>query len=152
MSASDISSLSTQASPQLHGEKSPHVVQFYSDEGFLLEELGHFVGAALAAGGSAVVIATKAHEDNLARKLKARGLDLTSLIADGRLTFRWMPQKCSPDSWRTACPTPLSFQKYSVEWSRALPPRPRTSSARSLHSEKWWPSCSPRECPRPQFG
>jgi PAS domain S-box-containing protein len=80
MSTSEMPSVSIPA----NGQESPHVVQFYSDEGFLLEELGQFVGAALAAGSSAVVIATKGHEDQLAQKLKARGLDLTSAIGSGR--------------------------------------------------------------------
>jgi PAS domain S-box-containing protein len=82
MSTSEMPSLAADG----HGSEqgSPHVVQFYSDEGFLLEELGQFVGTTLAAGSSAVVIATKGHEDYLAQKLKARGLDLTSAIASGR--------------------------------------------------------------------
>ena len=136
MSASQMPSLSTQGDPKAHRAESPHVVQFYSDEGFLLEELGHFVGTALASGGSAVVIATKAHEDNLARMLKTRGLDLTSLIADGR----YVPLDAAEVLSRfmeNGLPNSLSFAKYSVEWSHERRPRPRTKRARWLRSEKW---------------
>jgi PAS domain S-box-containing protein len=80
MSTSEMPSVSLHENAQ----GSPHVVHFYNDEGFLLEELGEFVGSALAAGSSAVVVATKGHEEQLAQKLRARGLDLTSAIARGR--------------------------------------------------------------------
>jgi PAS domain S-box-containing protein len=80
MSTSELPSLS----PPADGAHSPHVVHFYSDEGSLLDELSHFVGAALVAGSSAVVIATKGHEDSLAQKLRDRGIDVTEAISNGR--------------------------------------------------------------------
>jgi PAS domain S-box-containing protein len=61
-----------------------HTVQFYSEDRFLLEELGHFIGAALAAGSSAVIIATPAHEDSLSHRLMAQGVDLAQAIVAGR--------------------------------------------------------------------
>jgi signal transduction histidine kinase len=61
-----------------------HVVQFYGDDGFLLDELSRFIGTALGAGESALVIATKEHRDGLARRLKMWGLDTTWAIAQGR--------------------------------------------------------------------
>jgi PAS domain S-box-containing protein len=61
-----------------------HVVQFYTEDRFLLDELSHFIGAALAAGSSAVVIATSAHEDCLSERLTRQGVDLGTAIADGR--------------------------------------------------------------------
>ena len=65
--------------------KNPaHVVQFYGDDGFLLDELSRFIGTALGAGESAVVIATKEHRDGLARRLKMWGLDTTWPTTQGR--------------------------------------------------------------------
>jgi signal transduction histidine kinase len=61
-----------------------HVVQFYGDDGFLLDELSQFIGTALGAGESAVVIATKEHRDGLARRLKMWGLDTTWPAIQGR--------------------------------------------------------------------
>ncbi len=63
-----------------------HSVQFYSEDRFLLDELGQFIGAALTAGSSAVVIATPAHEDSLSQRLMAEGIDLAQAIVSGRYT------------------------------------------------------------------
>src|SRR5262245_21229634 len=65
---------------RLHG----HSVQFYQDDTFLLDGLSRFIGAALLAGDSAIVIATKAHRDGLARRLTGRGFDLAPAITHGR--------------------------------------------------------------------
>jgi PAS domain S-box-containing protein len=64
---------------------SRHTVQFYDDDSFLLDELARFVGASLVAGGSALVIATKAHRDSLAERLTSRGFDPAPAIRQGRL-------------------------------------------------------------------
>ena len=61
-----------------------HVVQFYGDDAFLVDELSRFIGTALAAGHGAVVIATKAHRDGIAQRLIARGMDPARPIAQGR--------------------------------------------------------------------
>jgi hypothetical protein len=52
-----------------------HVVPFYADDSFLLEGLSRFIGSALGAGDPGVVIATKAHRDELTLRLQALGLD-----------------------------------------------------------------------------
>ncbi len=65
-------------------EHHAHVVQFYSEDRFLLDEVSSFIGTALAAGSSAVVFATKGHEDILCAKLKDQGLDLAQAVAAGR--------------------------------------------------------------------
>ncbi len=78
--------------PNLHPpnpEHHAHVVQFYTDDRFLLDELTHFIGPALAAGNSAVVIATKGHRLSLfeklaSEKLAGEGIDLAKAVADGR--------------------------------------------------------------------
>lgn len=63
---------------------SPHVVQFYSEDSFLLDELGLFIGSALEAGDAAVVIATAVHRASLAERLSARGLDAKRAAEEGR--------------------------------------------------------------------
>ncbi|HYT19686.1 MAG TPA: MEDS domain-containing protein, partial [Candidatus Polarisedimenticolia bacterium] len=65
-------------------EQCGHVVQFYTDDSFLLEGLSRFIGSALGAGDAGIVIATKAHRDELNRRLQALGLDITRSAAQGR--------------------------------------------------------------------
>ena len=61
-----------------------HVVQLYMDDGFLLEVLSRFIGGAIAVGDGSIVIATQAHHDGLAQRLKARGVDTSKAIGQGR--------------------------------------------------------------------
>ena len=61
-----------------------HTVQFYSHDEFLLDELGHFIGTALGGGNVAVVIATEAHRDGLAHRLRLTGFDPATAIRQGR--------------------------------------------------------------------
>jgi signal transduction histidine kinase len=61
-----------------------HAVQFYGEDGFLLDELTQFIGTSLGAGESALVIATKDHRDGLARRLQVLGLDTTRAMIHGR--------------------------------------------------------------------
>src|ERR1700747_2715007 len=61
-----------------------HIVQFYGEDGFLIDELRQFIGSALATGCSAVVIATKAHRENLSRKLKSYVVDVSAATREGR--------------------------------------------------------------------
>ena len=61
-----------------------HGVQFYDDDDELLRLLARYVGAALGTGDVAVVIATSAHLDGIARRLAARGFDVNVARDDGR--------------------------------------------------------------------
>lgn len=63
-----------------------HVVQFYTEDSFLLEAVAKFIGTALGTGDSAIVIATQAHLDGFAHRLRARGLDLSKSARCGRYT------------------------------------------------------------------
>src|SRR5258707_10167655 len=77
--------MSTAASVNwLELDRSPHAVQFYSGDGFLLDSLARFVGSALEAAESVLVLATQVHRDGLAERLKARGVDTDKLIKKGR--------------------------------------------------------------------
>ena len=61
-----------------------HVVQLYTDDIFLIEVLSGFIGGAIAMGDAAVVVATKAHHEGLARRLSNQGLDTAKAIRQGR--------------------------------------------------------------------
>jgi PAS domain S-box-containing protein len=74
--------------PSLSGENGEHhhahVVQFYGEDEFLVDELSRFIGSALVAGDGAIVIATLTHRKWLEQKLKERGLDTARAIKKGR--------------------------------------------------------------------
>jgi PAS domain S-box-containing protein len=61
-----------------------HVVQLYTDDGFLMDLLSRFIGGALAVGDGAVVVATASHRRELQRRLSARGLDTAKAALRGR--------------------------------------------------------------------
>ena len=65
-------------------QHTAHVVQFYGEDRFLLDELSRFIGNALGAGESAVVIATQEHCEGLNQRLQAWGLDTARAVAQGR--------------------------------------------------------------------
>jgi PAS domain S-box-containing protein len=72
------------SAPTRIGHHQEHSVQFYGDDGFLIDELRQFIGSALVTGCSVVVIATKAHRENLSRKLKSYGVDVSAATREGR--------------------------------------------------------------------
>lgn len=61
-----------------------HGVQFYGDDAYLLDGLTRFIGGALGAGDSSIIIATKAHRDGLSKRLLACGIDTTVATRQGR--------------------------------------------------------------------
>ena len=61
-----------------------HVVQLYTDDGFLIDVLSRFIGGALAVGDAAVIIATATHLIELKRRLSGRGMDTAKASAQGR--------------------------------------------------------------------
>ena len=64
--------------------QAAHVVQFYAEDAFLLDELSRFVGEALGGGGAAIVICTKTHRIGLVQRLKARGFEVSRAVETGR--------------------------------------------------------------------
>ena len=74
--------LTEMASPSRKKPLSPpsHEIQFYSEDTVLLDRLSGFVEAALRAGHSAAVCATKSSRDDLVSALQGRGLDVDDLI------------------------------------------------------------------------
>jgi PAS domain S-box-containing protein len=73
----------TDASPPLVNQ-SAHSVQFYFSDSMLVDELARFIGTALVCGDAAIVIITGPHREALARELKARDLDTTRPLSEGR--------------------------------------------------------------------
>ena len=69
-----------------HGQG--HSVQFYEQDSHLLEGVSQFIGAAVLAGDSALVIATKSHREGLALQFGSLGLNLAPAMNAGR--FQWM--------------------------------------------------------------
>jgi len=61
-----------------------HEAGFYSDDASLLDALTQFIGTALQAGSSAIVVATESHRDSLLPRLQAHGSDMVAAIERGR--------------------------------------------------------------------
>jgi DNA-binding NarL/FixJ family response regulator len=61
-----------------------HEVGFYTNDRFLLDDLTHFIGAALRAGNAAIVAATESHRESLLPRLQAYGSDIGAAIEQGR--------------------------------------------------------------------
>jgi PAS domain S-box-containing protein len=61
-----------------------HVVQFFPDDGTLLESLSAFVSSALADGSAVIAIATREHLEGLLPRLRTRYVGLDAALAEGR--------------------------------------------------------------------
>lgn len=60
-----------------------HLVQFYENDAFLLDAVAEFLVTAMRNGDAAVSIATPAHAEGLAGRLRAAGIDLEAAEARG---------------------------------------------------------------------
>ena len=70
------------------GRAHEHVVEFYETEKFLADTVTGFVGAALHAGGAAIVVATAAHRCAFEDALRRSGIDVDHAVdADRYLAF-----------------------------------------------------------------
>ncbi|HZQ20043.1 MAG TPA: ATP-binding protein [Terriglobales bacterium] len=106
--------MSATSLPQTIGSKNAHYdlslnhhhsVQFYEQDAILLDGLVPFIGSALGAGDSAIVIATKVHREGLANRLRAQGIDISVAVAQGRfmqLDAAETMNKFLVDSWPDA--------------------------------------------------
>jgi PAS domain S-box-containing protein len=78
-----------QTTPTTHwteADQTEHFVQFYEADTALLESVRGYVASGLAAGAAAIVIATRAHLDELERQWKSDGLDLEAARSSGQYT------------------------------------------------------------------
>jgi PAS domain S-box-containing protein len=69
----------------LEPPSSKHFVQFYEDDTFLANSVANFLGGALGAGESAMMIATAAHREAVERLLTERGVDVVAARQRGNL-------------------------------------------------------------------
>jgi PAS domain S-box-containing protein len=60
-----------------------HVVLFYREKGFLLDEICQIIGSALCSGDPAIMIGTQEHRDDLADRLYRQGVDVGEVIQSG---------------------------------------------------------------------
>lgn len=81
---SKLSDVETTLSSWRDTDQEAHIVQFYEDDGFLVTEVSRFIGTALGAGDSGIVIATKTHRDQIAQRLLSYGLNTSVAIEQGR--------------------------------------------------------------------
>jgi hypothetical protein len=61
-----------------------HEARFYSDDEILLDGFTQFIGAALKAGNTVIVLATESHRDSLMPRLQKYGLDMGAVIEQER--------------------------------------------------------------------
>ena len=64
-----------------------HIVQFYEDEQFLVENVAHFIAAGLRAGEPIIIIATEEHRVAFAEHVARQGLDVAAARSSGQLTM-----------------------------------------------------------------
>jgi PAS domain S-box-containing protein len=79
-----------------------HLVQFYEDDGFLIDSLTHWFADGLSVGDSCVYIGTESHRISLEKRLAAQGVDLDKLSKEGRFVCRDAAQMLSTfmvDEW-----------------------------------------------------
>jgi signal transduction histidine kinase len=65
-------------------EPHRHAVQFYEKDSSLIDNMSWFIGAGLATGDSAIIVATESHRQALAQSLRARGFDVNRAVSQGR--------------------------------------------------------------------
>jgi len=61
-----------------------HVVGFYSEDRYFLDDFTQFIAAALKLGNAAIVVATESHRDSLLPRLEAQGLNIGTAIEQGK--------------------------------------------------------------------
>jgi PAS domain S-box-containing protein len=65
-------------------DRRAHIVQFYERDDFLVGEVSRFIGTALGAGDSGIVIASKAHREGIAQRLASNSVNTALATAQGR--------------------------------------------------------------------
>jgi hypothetical protein len=62
-------------------------VQFYTEDGVLLDGLSSLIGESLGAGESTVAVMTRSHRSGLEKRLIAQRIDMSEAINTGRLAI-----------------------------------------------------------------
>ena len=113
-----------------------HAVQFYENDGFLIELLSRYVGSALVAGDSAIVVVTPRHREALENG--SDPADSTSAFRwASAATVRWTQRRrsqgsCETGSWIRRCST-----KSPARPSRTREPQPVPGAAASSPLARW---------------
>jgi PAS domain S-box-containing protein len=84
MSTRKVAAFGPQSGLPVSLARPTHIVQFYEEDRALIAELGRLIGTSLASGDAAIVVATAAHRDALARELAAQGLNVEEVSAKRR--------------------------------------------------------------------
>jgi signal transduction histidine kinase len=105
--------------------ESEHFVQFYEADEFLLNTLGDFVGAGLAAGEAAIVVATGEHRESLEARLREKGLDVNAAVACGQLVLRDAAETLSKFMMDSSPDAGLFAERIGEIIARAGEGRPR---------------------------
>jgi len=140
MSVSGVPTLSV--SPLAPVLSHDHTVQFYAEDAYLLDELCRYIGTALVAGESAIVLATKEPSLKDWQEFKSRGVDTSKACEQGRYLSldalkRW------PNSWWTAGPMRPGLNSSSaLSWRKPQLP-PETIASPLL--VRWSLCCGPRK-------
>ena len=61
-----------------------HSVQFYEDDSVFLDSLSQYIGSALGAGRSCVLLVTKLHREGIDERLQSWGIDLSYAMSQAR--------------------------------------------------------------------
>ena len=65
-------------------QANEHFVQFYDSDAFLLDSVSDYIGSALGAGETGIVVATEAHCEGVEGRLQAAGLNVAAARARGQ--------------------------------------------------------------------
>jgi DNA-binding NarL/FixJ family response regulator len=82
-----IGTVATLGPPLRSAREQGHVVQFYTDDGVLLDGLSSLIGESLGAGESTVAVLTRSHRSGLEKRLIAQRIDMSEAINNGRLAI-----------------------------------------------------------------
>ncbi|MDB5047117.1 MAG: Blue-light-activated protein [Fibrobacteres bacterium] len=66
-------------------DDSGHFVQFYENDGVLIDTVSAFIGAGLGAGEGAIIICTETHGKSLEEALSSHGIDMALVKSRGQL-------------------------------------------------------------------
>jgi excisionase family DNA binding protein len=73
-----------QAHRRIRASRPEHVVQFYEQNGSLLQDVAELIGRSLREGGAGIVVATPEHLEALAARLRRDEIDLVQAELEGR--------------------------------------------------------------------
>jgi hypothetical protein len=126
-------------------QASRHIVQFYENDRFIIENVSFLAANSLRNGDSSVLIATGPHLNRIDERLSSSGFDLREIPNRGRY-IALDAAESSHNFWSTIGPTTQNLTKSSAKLSATRPGKARM--VLSSRSVKWWLSFAlPIGCP-----